>query len=131
MAFTATISLSPSTVQLNQPSVATITLTNGSSTPVQLTAFVPTVQPTGSSGQAVPFAAAAPLEGVASNNQIPGSSSLTLKVPYVFFSPSKTTYDVSCIVFSQDGQRVVPTAATATVNQLQFNDAAPGYPVNP
>jgi|SRR5271165_6273475 len=134
MAMTATISLSPSTVQINQPIMATLTVSNSGASAVSILNIAPTAVQTGNSmatdetpfaaGQSIPGGSALPVS-------VPPSGNLVFNIPFIFFDPSVSTYSCSANISSSDGSFFSPTAATCTVNQIQFNDAAPGFPTNP
>src|SRR5271165_4666264 len=96
MALSATLSLSLSSVQISQPTIATVVISNSGGSSVNLVNCQPTAIQTGGSQPSswIPFAAGNMLDGLAGSIQIPGGGSLTLLIPYVFFQPSSSTYDV-------------------------------------
>lgn len=125
MALSATISLSLATVQISQPTIATLTISNSGGVSVNLTICQPTVIQHGGSQPSswIPFAAGSMLDGLAGSIKVPASGSLVLLIPYVFFQPSSSTYDVSCNLTTSDGSFFSPTAAQVTVTNVNFQDA--------
>ena len=131
MAVTATIAVSPSTVQIGQKVTASVTFTNGaSSAACTVTGMQPHAIYTGGTepGQA-PVAYGMP-NLQANNSQISlAASGGTAVIPFdlVFFAPSTGllstgvgTYDVGCQCQTSDGSVFHPTAATVTVNNITF-----------
>lgn len=130
MALSATLSLSSATTNINQPIVATVVISNSGGSQVTLQICQPTVIQTGSSQSVgeVPFSAGAMLDGLAGSLFVPGGGTLTLLIPYTFFSPSNlnpssSTYDVGVNLTTSDGSFFRPSVSTVTVNQLNFQDA--------
>jgi hypothetical protein len=126
MAMTATISLNLSTVLINQPTQATLTISNSSAGSVNVIALAPLVFLTGNSA---PYAnAVASGEwalGPGVNITVPASGSLSYSAPFVFFAPStgqygagSGTFSIQAVCNTSDGSVFLPTAATVTVNPI-------------
>jgi len=127
MAMTATISLSPSTVQINQQINATITVSNSGGSAVNVTSIQMQSKFTGGSQENVGCAFGSPNLGPAAATSVAASGSTVFPVPLVFFAPStgpigtgSGTFDVGCIIQSSDGSVFSPTAATVTVNPISY-----------
>lgn len=125
MALSATLALSLASVQISQPTIATVVISNSGGSPVNLVNCQPTVIQHGGSPQSswIPFAAGNMLDGLAGSIQVPASGSLTLLIPYVFFQPSSSTYDVSVNLTTSDGSFFSPSASQVTVTNVNFQDA--------
>jgi hypothetical protein len=126
MAMSATISVSPSTVLINQPANAVITISNSGGSAVQVTNIAPFIFFTGS---AIPYDPSANIGainlGPSVNVSVPAAGSLSFPFSMVFFAPSTGplgtgggTYSVNAICQSNDGSVFSPTAATITVNPI-------------
>jgi len=128
MALTATIALSPSTVQINQKVTATVTITStGAATTI--TGLAPYALYTGSSAPYAPAVAYGQPNLQSSNTQTAIAASGTSVIPFdlTFFAPStgllstgSGTYDVGCQITALDGSVFHPTVATVTVNNITF-----------
>lgn len=131
MAITATISLSPTTVNVNTPTVATLTVSNSGGSAVNVTSVTPDARLTGGLYSVPPGVAfgLVPL-GPGAPVSVAASGSLVLTFPVIFFAPSgslslsggvvvaSTTYDVAATIYTSDGAITAPTAATVTVNPI-------------
>lgn len=135
MAITATIALSKSTVQINQPLQAVVTISNSGASDVNVQAVTPLIKMTGSSDP-TPYntavAAGQPDLGPGVNVTVPASGSLAVSFPLTAFAPTtgplgagSGSYDVLCEIQTSDGSETRPTAATLTVNPLP--DTQPQY----
>lgn len=130
MAMTATIALSKSTVLVNQPTMASVTVSNSSGSPVNMLGIQPIVTVTGSSPvQNVGAAGLGVVDlGPGTNVTVPAGGSLVFTFGVVAFFPStgllgtgSGTYSVSAQCSSADGSNFAPTAATLTVNNPAFD----------
>lgn len=129
MALSATIAVSPSSVQINQKATATVTITSTNSSAVTVQGLAPYAQYTGSSA---PFATSwAPgMPNLQANNSaisIAASGTTTIPFDMVFFQGSEGllnagsgTYDVGCQINTSDGSVFHPTAATLVVTNISF-----------
>lgn len=129
MAMSATISLSPTTVQVNQQVNATLTVSNSGGSAVNVTSVVPTAlftgAPTYEDGQAVGVGQVN--IGPGSNVSVSAGGSLVIPFSLNFFAPStgllsagSGTFSVGAVINSSDGSIFSPTAATVTVNNITF-----------
>ncbi len=126
MAVTASISLSPSTVQINQTSRATLTVSNSGGSAVSVIAATPSCVLTGHSAATdkTPFAASVIPLSAGFPTTVPAGGSLKLYFDICVFEPSgTTTFDVGALVLSSGNVYSSPTPATLTVEQLDFQDA--------
>lgn len=129
MAMTATISLSPTTVLINQPTNLVLTISNSSGGAVNVTSIHPYAYYTGSSAPYDPTVNIGVFNiGQGANITVPASGSLSFAAPAVFFAPStgqygagSGTYSVTAICQSSDGSVFSPTAATVTVNPIALS----------
>lgn len=132
MAITAAITLSASTINANQKTTATCTVTNSGSSAVNVTAMTPFAAPTGTTKQSVSCAVGMPPLGPGMTVAVPGSSG-TLAVlfdvipqapqanttaPGQVAEPTSFQYDIGCYVYTSDGSQVAATVATVTVNEF-------------
>lgn len=127
MALSATIAVSPSTVLINQNSVATLTISNSGGANVNVTGVSPQVVFTGAPNYEINGGVAVsnvPLSA-GTNVVVPAGGSLILPFNVVCFSPStgpigagSGTYNVGAVCQTSDGSVFSPTAATLTVNPL-------------
>lgn len=126
MAMTATISVSPSTVLINQLVNAVITISNSAGSPVNVTGIAPYAFFTGSSAPYDPSINIGAINlGNGVNLSVPASGSLTFPFSFVAFASSTNpyntgngTYSISAICNASDGSIFSPTAATVTVNSI-------------
>lgn len=125
MAMTATISLLPTTVLINQPVNATITVSNSGGSAVTVTSIQLNSEFTGGSIQANGVAFGVPNLGPAAATSVAASGSTVFPVSLVFFAPSTGpigagtgTFSVGAVIQSSDGSVFSPTAATVTVNPI-------------
>lgn len=128
MSMSATISLSPSAVQINQKITATITVSNSGSSSVNVTGIRLYSNYTGGSG--APQTAVAygqPNLSAGATVSVAASGSTIFPVDLVFFAPStgllsdgSGTYDVGAQITSDDGSVFHPTAALASVDNITF-----------
>lgn len=127
MAMTATISLSPSTVLINQPVNAALTVSNSGGAAVTMTSIVPLVYATGLTAATSAVSCGigeAPL-GPGQVISVPASGSVIFPFSVVFFAPStgpigagNGTFSIGAACQSNDGSNFAPTAATVTVNPI-------------
>lgn len=130
MALSATIAVSPGTVQVNQKVTATVSFTSTSSSAVTVTGMQPYALYTGASVNAIPVSVNFGLPNLQANNsQISIAASGTATIPFdmVFFAPSTGllsagagTFDVGCQCQTSDGSVFHPTVTTVTVNNITF-----------
>ncbi len=126
MAMTATLTLSPSSVYINQSVEATLTMSNGGSSTVNIVAVNPSVKITGGLAGAGQAAATGVVQlGPGSVVAVAASGSLVKTFGVVFFAPSTgpigagtNTWDVSAQCYGSDGSVFAPSAAHALVNPL-------------
>ena len=126
---TATIALSPSTVQIGQKVTATVSFTSTVNAAVTVTGMQPHAIITGAS-EPMPASVAYGVPNLQANNAaISIAASGTAAIPFdiVFFAPStgllsagSNTYDVGCQCQTSDGEVFHPTVATVTVNNITF-----------
>lgn len=129
MAMTATISLSLSTVLINQPTNAVLIVSNSGSSAVNVIALAPLVYFTGNSAPyATSVAQGEWALGPGVNITVPASGSLAYSAPFVFFAPStgqygagNGTFSVGAVCQTSDGSIFSPTAATVTVNPITLS----------
>lgn len=128
MAMSATISCSPSAVQINQKVTATITVSNSGSSAVVVQGIRLAASYTG--GTTAPQTSVAygqPNLSAGATVSVAASGSQTFPVDLVFFAPSTGllsdgagTYDVTAYIHSDDGSYFSPTAALVSVDQITF-----------
>jgi hypothetical protein len=130
MALSATISLNQSVAQINQPTLASLTISNSSGSSIKITSVTPTVvldsnsaalDASSFSGGTVPF-------GPGYTSIVPANGSLVLQFSVCVFEPSLTfpstvLYSVGANISASDGSYFSPTPATLTVTQVNFQDA--------
>lgn len=127
---TATIALSPSTVQVGQKVTGTVTFTSTVNASCTVQGMQPYALYTGATINAIPVAVNFGMPNLQANNsQIAIAASGTAVIPFdmVFFAPStgllstgSGTFDVGCQCQTSDGSVFHPTAATVTVNNITF-----------
>lgn len=127
---TATISLSPSTVQVGQKVTGTVAFTSTVNAACTVQGMQPYALYTGATVLGVPVAVNFGLPNLQANNsQISLAASGTASIPFdmVFFAPStgllstgSGTFDVGCQCQTSDGSVFHPAVATVTVNQITF-----------
>ena len=126
MALTATIALSPSTVKINQPVNAVVTVTSTEASAVTITSIKPYAIYTGATAPMPASVAYGSVNlGPNSNAVIAASGTATFPLSVVFFAPSTGlysdiagTYDVSATCQTSSGTIFSAAAATVTVNLL-------------
>jgi hypothetical protein len=126
---TATIAVSPSTVQVGQKVTATVSFTSTVNSAVTVTGMEPYAIITGASFP-MPASVAYGIPNLQANNSaisIAASGTATIPFDLTFFAPStgllsngSNTYDVGCQCQTSDGSVFHPTAATVTVNNITF-----------
>lgn len=131
MAITATISTSPSSTAVTEQKVtASVVISNSGAFQVQVTSMEGLVKPTGSGASNYNSGVAVGVinTGPNANLTVPAAGSLTLTFDLRFHGPStasstnqyvgtgSNTYDVSAVVYTDDGSVTSPTASTITVN---------------
>ena len=131
MAMSATISVSPSAVQINQKVTATITVSNSGSSAVTVEGIRLYANYTG--GSSAPHTSVAygqPNLSAGATVSVAASGSTVFPVDLVFFAPStgllsdgSGTFDVSAQIDSDDGSVFHPTAALVSVDQITFPDS--------
>lgn len=126
MAMSATISVNPSTVLINQQVNVIVTIANSGGSAVSVTSIAPFGFLTGS---AIPYHPALNFGainlGPGVSTSVPASGSLSFPVSLIVFSPStgqygggSGTFSISAICGASDGSVFSPTAATLTVNPI-------------
>jgi hypothetical protein len=128
MALSATIALTESVVNINQPVHGVVTISNSGASNLLLISFVPRARLTGSTGELnIGMAVSAPAIGAGQNVTIPAGGTLAISCQYIFFSPStgtaglgSNTYSCGANLLGSDGSNFFPTMATVTVNPLPF-----------
>jgi hypothetical protein len=122
MSMSATISI-PSTGTVNQPLVATLTVSNSGSSAVNLTSVAPLAYNTSGSlmtpGSSPVALGDVPL-GPNSLLTVSAGGSLILTFPVIFSAPSNGTYSVGAYLQSNDGSSFSPTPATTTVTNFTY-----------
>lgn len=128
MAMSATISLNPGTTLVTeQKSTVILTISNSTSTPINVTAVVPYVLSTGGVKSVINTGVSVgPVSfGPNSNQVVTSSASLVVTFPITFHAPSSgvlsttvETYDVGATCYSDDGSVFAPTVTTVTVNNF-------------
>jgi hypothetical protein len=131
MAMTATISCSPSAVQINQKVTATITVSNDGASSVNVQGIRLYANYTG--GGNAPQTSVAygqPNLSAGATVSVAASGSTVFPVDLVFFAPStgllgagSGTFDVSAQINSSDGSVFAPTATLVSVDQITFADS--------
>lgn len=126
MALSATISVSPASVTVEQSAVATVVISNSGGSAVLMTSCLLRSNLTGTPAAKDATSAAfgdAPLSA-GFPISVPASGSLTLRIPVIYHQPSGlTTFDLSANIESNDGSNFSPTAATITVTPIVLIDA--------
>lgn len=128
MAMTATISCSPSTVQIGQKITATITVSNSGSSAVTVTGIQLYANYTGDSlAPHTSVSYGQPNLSAGATTSVAASGSQVFPVDLTFFAPStgllsagSGTFDVGAQIQSSDGSYFHPTATTVTVNNITF-----------
>lgn len=126
MAMSATISVSSSTMALEQQAIATITVSNSGAAPVLILACKLTTNLTGNPAplDKTSFAAGTVPLSAGFPTSVPASGTLVFRVPIVYFETSRsTTFDVVAHLQSNDGSRF-QTASPATITITSI----PGIP---
>lgn len=126
MAMTATIALDDSTVVTEQACTAILTISNSASAPVNMTAIVPYVLPTGGGNSLINTGVSidAPNFGPSTITAVQGSGTLVITWQMRFHAPSNsllgngpgTTFDVGATCYSDDGSVFKPNVTTVTVS---------------
>lgn len=120
MAITATILCNPTSSYVNRPVTATLTLTNGGTSAINITSIDPLVYPTGGSPSTSGSTAVAvenlPL-GPNTVITVPGSGSMKISFNLTFFAPSiaASSYTVGAVCNFADGTLCVPTPTTIAI----------------
>jgi len=129
MAITATISVSPSAVQINQKVTCTVTVSNSGSSAVTVVGLRPYANFTGDAKDAsTSVAYGTPNLSAGATTSVAASGSTVFPVDVTFFAPSTGilsntggTYDMNAFVQTSDGSYVSCTsAALVSVNQITF-----------
>lgn len=126
MSLSATLSLSASTLIINQPVTAFVTVSNSGGSVVNINSFTPLVTVTsGAIGTIAACATGVVDLGPGATIGVPASGSLSFMFNVVFFAPSTGpigagtgTYSISANIVGSDGEVVQPTAATITINPI-------------
>lgn len=116
MSMTATISVSPSSVYINQPSVATLTISNSGAAAINMLSITPYAFTTSDAAQRpAPMALASLPLAPGSVISVGASGTLVFKFNIIPQASSGSgTYSVGAYCQSQDGQLFRPTIATIT-----------------
>lgn len=128
MAMSATISVSPDPVLVNQTCTATITVSNSGASAVTVQSIQLHAYLTGASEPThLPVAYGQPNLLPGATTSVDASGSTVFPVNLTFFAPStgilsagSGTFDVTAYIKSSDGSQFSPTADTVTVNYLPF-----------
>ena|SRR5271166_5945567 len=134
MSMSATISVLPTSVVQQEPSLASVVISNSGGSPVSVLSCLLNAIFTGDSfpKDTPPAAfAAAPLNGNFPFT-VPAGGSITLNLPVILFLPSArvppapttySTYDISAVIYTSDGSTFSPSAAQLTVTAIPITDA--------
>lgn len=123
----ATISLNRSSVQIETPVMATVTVANSAITAINVVAIQPQAVFTGDSVvEDASSMSIGPCITITSNQSVPASGSTTFNFPVTFHAPSTKvddtgsgTYSVTCTIYSDDAEVLQPaSAATITVHPV-------------
>lgn len=128
MAMSATISCSPSAVQINQKVNATITVSNSGSSAVTVTGIRLHANYTGGANLGpTSVAYGTPNLSAGATVSVAASGSQVFPVDMVFFAPSTGllsdgvgTYSVTAYCNGSDGSVFAPTATLVSVDQITF-----------
>jgi hypothetical protein len=132
MAITATISLSPSAVQINQKMTATITVSNGDASAVTVEGIRLHASYTGGTQPGfIPAAYGTPNLSAGATTSVAASGTQTFPVDLVFHAPStgllsdgSGTFDVNAYVQTSDGSYFsCDSVALASVDNITFADS--------
>lgn len=125
MAISATLTLTPTTVLINQQITCFLTVSNSGGAAVNVVGAHATAIFTGNTLTAPAVALGVINLGPGSITTVPASGSISFMFNVVFFAPSTGpigagtgTYSVGAVVSTSDGANTSPTAATVTVNPL-------------
>lgn len=134
MALSATITLSPSTARVDQEVMATVAITNGGASPVQVLQIKPRVYFTGNS---IPLdgssysAGDVPLNGTIVSLIPAGQTAsfnffIAMHTPSVNYDGTQGSYSVTCEIQGSDVPLVVtPTPVTISVTQVPKEASTP------
>lgn len=131
MAMTATISVSPSAVLINQKVTASITVSNSGASAVTVQGIKLISYLTG--GSTAPHTSVAygqPNLSAGATTSVAASGSTVFPVDLTFFAPSTGilsdgdgTYDVTAYIQTSDGSYFAPDAALVSVDYLAFPES--------
>lgn len=131
MAMSATISCSPSAVQINQKVTATVTIANSGSSSVNVVGIRLHATYTGGSQPGnVAVAYGTPNLSAGATVSVAASGSQVFPVDLTFFAPStgllslgSGTYDVIAYCQGSDGSYFAPSAALVSVDNITFPES--------
>jgi len=132
MAITATISVSPSAVQVNQKVTCTITVSNSGPSAVTIVGIRPYANFTGDAKDAsTSVAYGTPNLSAGATTSVAASGSTVFPLDVTFFAPSSGllstgsgTYDMNAFIQDSEGSYISCTAAALVrVNQITFPDS--------
>lgn len=124
MAITASISLGPNPVRVNQPTRCVLNVANSGGSDLNIISAYPQASATGISPPPAVSAALGDVDlSTSIHFTVPAGGSVNLPFNAVFFGPSTDplgagTFTVGCQVNMQDGSTVAASTATIVVNQL-------------
>lgn len=127
MAMTASLTVSPSTVIINQPIACSLTVSNSGGSAVNVLSIQPNaIVHASSPPNAVESAALGVVNlGPGAVVSVPASGSVTYGFSVIFFAPStgpigagSGTFDIGALVSASDGSNFTPTAQSVTVNPI-------------
>lgn len=126
MAITAAAVLSDSTVNPEQKTTVTVTVTNSGGSSVNVIGVTPTCTPTGGTAQSVSVALGAPPLGPGRTIAVAGSNGtlalawdVVAHAPQAGFGsamPAEFVYDVGAVIYTSDGAVTAATVAALTVS---------------
>lgn len=123
----ATISLNRSSVQIESPITATVSVTNAGVAAINVTTIQPLAYFTGDAiTEDASSRAIGPCITITANQSVPASGSTTFSFPVTFHAPSTKvddsgsgTYSVTCTIYSDEPDVFAPASpATVTVHPV-------------